>query len=528
MSHDRVLVLTTGEKDWWWSMAEVLPTVERVWTAIGRSDRAEVRMLRVPLVPDVVEEVLVFAPTRIVLTVVTPGTIEVATLLRQRMAGRPPMILYMYGDATEGLHAFGGFADILTERDMFVCSSEADAAATRRCFPRADVVAIPFPLVDQFVLNRGPQGPVPVRLAYVGRVSEQKNLHTLLLALWIVRAVHGETPGLDVYGAVDGLGSPNMGLTFPDYGEYLRRLTKRLGLEDTVTWHGFMPRDWLFDHVHTAPHAMVSPSLHSDENFGSSVLASLVNGQQVVTTEWGGHVAYRQWFPEQLTLVPVHRTTTGPAIDPVALADAIRLALGRASTVSVSDADLDRARTAFSERIVVGRTLALLDRPGGDAVPMAKSPEQRHLDRQRARFGGGRKIFEDYADPVARLFFEAYGMRAALTFDAGESYVLPPWVELVDGVLRVDDPHRGSMSYPVETEAGEPLILTACPSMDTLRLPLPLVEALVTSGYAFVLPRATGPATRDVEADGQRVGMARPDPGRRATDPQRGDRSVRA
>lgn len=493
-SDDGVLVLTTEEKNWWWSMAEVLPTVERVWTAIGRSGREKVRMLRVPLAPEVEQNLHASASRakRIVITVVTPGTVKVVLLLRRRMNVATPMIVYMYGDATEGLHAFGDLADVLTERDVFVVSSEADAAATRCCFPAAQVTAIPFPLVDQFKLNRGGTRSEATRLAYVGRVSEQKNLHTLLLALWILRTTYGATPALDVYGRVDGLGSPNMGLTFPDYGTYLRDLAQRLGLDDVVTWHGFKPRDWLFDNVHLAPYVFVSPSLHSDENFGSSVLASLANGQQVVTTAWGGHLGFAERFPEQLTLVPVHRSTMGPVVDPVSVAHGIRRALDRASATIVGEADLDRARAAFSASTVTTRTLDLLGRPVGEAQPLERSPHQHHLDRQRARFGGARKIFESYADPVAQVFFEAYGMKEPITFHEQSSYVLPPWTSYADGVVRVDDPHRGQQSFRVDADIPDPLVVAACPSMVTWRLPASLVESLVTQGYTFVPPPAGG------------------------------------
>jgi len=505
---DTVLVLATDEKNGWWSLAEVLPAVEDVWAAIGRSGGENVRILRVPLAPEVERSLHASSSRvkRIVLTVVTPGTVEVALRLRHRLNVAAPMIVYMYGDATEGLVAFGGLADALTERDVFVVSSEADGAATRCCYPNAQVTVIPFPLVDRFRLDRGERdtGAGAPRLAYVGRVSEQKNLHTLLLALWVRRVSHGRTPGLDVYGGVDGLGSPNMGLTFPDYGIYLRDLAERLGLADTVTWHGFTPRSWLVDNVHPAPHVFVTASLHSDENFGTSVLASLVNGRQVVATAWGGHVGFQGWFPRQLTLVPVHRSTMGPVVDPVSLADAIGRALDRASATVPNEADLDRARAAFTQCAAFTQALELLGGAGGEPVPLEKSPHQRHLDGQRTRFGGGRRIFEGYDDPATRVFFEAYGMKEPLTFDRHASYVLTPWTSYSDGVIRVDDPHRGRRRYRVGTDITEQVAVTACPSMDTWHLPTSLIESLVTQGDAFALPPTRGaPGVPEIHRKGR-------------------------
>lgn len=493
-SDDCILVLTTREKSWWWSMEEVLPTIERVWTGIGESRRENVRMLCVPLAPEIEQRLQTSAShlKRIVITAVTPGTVRVALLLRLRMKVATPMILYLFGDATEGFHAFGNLANVLTEQDMFVVSSESDADATRCCFPNAQVRVIPFPLVDQFKLNGGERDMrhKAARLAYVGRVSEQKNLHTLLFALWILRTSPGRAPRitLDVCGSEDDLGSPNMGLKFPNYGAYLHGLAELLGVADVVTWHGFKPRDWLFDNVHLEPHVLVSPTLHSDENFGSSVLASLVNGHQVVTTAWGGHFGFQEWFSEQLTLVPVHRSTMGPVVDPVLLANAIVRAIGRMSTVAVPDASLDRARAEFSASTVTTRVLELLSQSVGKRVPLEKSPTQRHIDERRALFGGARKIFVNYEDPVAQVFFEAYGMKEPLTFQAQSSYVLAPWVSYTSDVLHVDDPHRGQRSFHLDTGISRMMDVTMCPSGDTCRLPEALVKSLVAQGYAFPLP----------------------------------------
>jgi glycosyltransferase involved in cell wall biosynthesis len=491
---DSILVLTTRENSWWLSMQELIPAIERVWTGIGQSSREDVRMFRVPLAPEIEQRLRTSASQlkRIVIAVATPGTVKIALLLRLQMKVAAPMIIYSYGDATDGFHFFGALANVLTEADMFVVSCEAEAVAFRCCFPNAQVSVIPIPLVDQFKVNGEERDTrhKTVRLAYVGRVSEQKNLHTLLFALWILRTLYGRVPSikLDVYGGQDNLGSPNMGLKYPNYFAYLQGLTELLGLEDMVTWHGFKSRGWLFDKVHLTPHILVSPTLHSDENFGSSVLASLVNGHQVVTTAWGGHFGFQEWFSQQLVLVPVHRSTMGPVVDPVLMANAVLRAINRMSTANLDEATLDQARAAFLESTVTSHTLEMLSRPGGRPVSLEKSPTQRHIDERRAFFGGTRKIYADYADPVAHIFFEAYGMNEPLTFQEQSSYVLAPWTSYSNYVLRVDDPHRGHQSFSVDARISKPVDVTLCPSMNTCRLPESLVKTLVTQGYAFLLP----------------------------------------
>ena len=490
-----ILVLTTHEMDYWLSFQEIVPALERVWARIGQSGREAVRMFRVPLAPEV-EQLLLTSSSRvkrIVMIARSPETIRIALHLRRRMNVTAPMIIYVHGDALEGFQAFGALPNFLTEMDILVVTCEAEARTTRCVFPNAQVTVIPFPLVDGFKVNGegGDPGHEAAGLAYVGRISEQKNLHTLLLALWVLRTSCARAPkiSLDVYGAEDNLGTPHSGLRHPAYGTYLQRLAESLGVHDIVRWHGFKQRDWLFEHVHTQPHVFVSPTLHSDENFGSSLLASLANGHQALTTAWGGHLDFKEWFSEQLSLVPVHRSTRGPIVDPVLLANAILRAASRRSTAIVDEATLDRGRAAFSEGSVTTRTLELLSRPGGRPVPLERSPSLRYIDERRAYYGGADRIYSDYADPVLQIFYEAYGMKEPITFQERSSYVLPPWTSYSDGVLRVDDPHRGQQSFPVGAYTSEPLDVTLCPSMETCRLPERLVRTLVTQGYAFVLAR---------------------------------------
>jgi len=128
---DGILVLTTREKEWWLSLQEIIPAIDRVWTGIGRSKRENVRTLCVPLTPELEQDLRATASDlkRIVITAVTPGTVKVALFLRSELKVTAPMTIYMHGDATDGLLSFGGLTDVLTEADTFVVSCEAEAVA---------------------------------------------------------------------------------------------------------------------------------------------------------------------------------------------------------------------------------------------------------------------------------------------------------------------------------------------------------------------------------------------------------------
>lgn len=493
---EAVLVLTTREKEWWWSMQEVIPAIERVWTDIGRSGIACVQLLCVPLDADVEQSLRASASRlkHVVLAAVTPETVKVALLLRTHLNVGAPIIMYVFGDATEGFHAFGALPSFLNEGDTFIVSSEAEGRATRHSFPSARVAVIPIPLVDGFKVGRsgGAFGIASQRLMYVGRISEQKNLHALLLALWILRSwLRSDLDfHLGVCGSEDNLGSPNMGLKFPGYEAYLRELVSELGLTSSVSWHGFKPRDWLFEHVHQAPHVLVSPSLHSDENFGSSVLASLVNGHQVVATAWGGHLCFRPWFPGQLMLVPVRASSLGPVVSPVAIAEALREVVTSKAAPAMSKDGHAAALDRFSGHYAVRRAVEILDNNRDSAcAPLRKSDLQEHLERQRALFGGMRKIYTGYDDPAARVFFDAYGMADALEFDDTAQHFVVPWVRLADGGLQLLDPHRGLRSWKFETATREASEVILLPSLERKELPRSVLARLARAGYVFPMPR---------------------------------------
>jgi glycosyltransferase involved in cell wall biosynthesis len=346
--------------------------------------------------------------------------------------------------------------------------------------------------VDQFPDAAVQSDSVPevARLAYVGRVSEQKNLHTLLVSLWVMRTFHDEAPPitLDVFGGEDGLGSPNMGIKFTDYAGYLVRLTDSLGLDDIVTFHGFTARESLFREVHACRYILVSPTLHSDENFGSSVLASLVNGHHVVTTAWGGHLAFKERFHAQVGLVPVHRSTLGPVVQPVLLVNAIREAITSSTGYILDYPALSRARAAYSVAAVTASTLEMLDRPLGEVVRLDKSRLQIDIDQRRFHYGGARRMFRGYADTNARAFFEAYGMNEPLRFVKASSYLLAPWVSISSDLVKVLDPHRGDQTISLDGGMSDTLEVLSCPSQDRAELPEELVRTLVGQGYAFPLP----------------------------------------
>jgi glycosyltransferase involved in cell wall biosynthesis len=112
------------------------------------------------------------------------------------------------------------------------------------------------------------------RFAFVGRLIDWKGVDMLLEA--IAKCAEHSDVALDVYGE---------GAVRPE----LEELASRLGIDDRVTFHGFVAQDVLPDRLVTND-ALILPSLR--ECGGAVVLEAMALGKPVIATKWGGPEDY--------------------------------------------------------------------------------------------------------------------------------------------------------------------------------------------------------------------------------------------
>ncbi len=135
------------------------------------------------------------------------------------------------------------------------------------------------------VLNAVPGPPVvqpprpeltpPVRLLYLGRVSERKGVQVAVEALRLLRR-RGTSAELRVVGAV-----------FPGYEWFLDRLRRQLdegGLQTAVRFTGFVPQVW--DALAAADVVLVPSTV--DEPFGNTAVESVLAARPVVVSDTSG------------------------------------------------------------------------------------------------------------------------------------------------------------------------------------------------------------------------------------------------
>jgi glycosyltransferase involved in cell wall biosynthesis len=190
------------------------------------------------------------------------------------------------------------------------------------------------------------------RLLFVGRVSPEKGVHTLLQAFTMV-AARFPRARLDLVG---GRGAMPMRLLVglsddplvsalerfyqpdgsSDYPQHLDDMVSKAGLQDRVTFHSYLPHKEIISYYQNAD-VVVNPSL--SETFGISIVEAMACGVPVVGTRVGGMLD---------TIVDdVGRSV--PAEDPARLAEAIcEILENRAMAHRMGTRGRERAVTKFT------------------------------------------------------------------------------------------------------------------------------------------------------------------------------------
>ncbi|HVA66799.1 MAG TPA: glycosyltransferase [Elusimicrobiota bacterium] len=470
----KISVLTYRDSSWP-SLREIIPALERAWRLCGArySHQVDFVATRKDSGWEIARRVL--SADAVGVLFATPAISRVMHGLR-RAGVRVPAVIHTHGEGTAGAARFGPLAGAFTRQDSFLCASRAEAACLRACFPGARVRVAPFPMGEKpralrlaLEASNRAFADEPPPLFYIGRISEQKNLHSLLFSLRLLQERRPELPWrLEVYGAPDRCGNPNMGFRFNDYPGYLQGLSERLGLAENILWRGWRSASAVEDVAARKRHVLVSPSLHSDEDFGVSAFKSLLFGRRAVLSDWGGHRDFKTSFPGQVSAVRAYRSSTGPFIAAGELAGALGAAMtqapgsnkakprpeygARAYASALRDClrELDsRSPRALHPSQAAERVLSRMERLQG-------TPNGRIFARMPPEFYPPR-VFEGYADAAAGPFFRRYGARQdypANLVNRAQDFVLAPWAKILRNKILIRDPRRGAFSIPRSAKPG--------------------------------------------------------------------------
>lgn len=456
----RTIVLVSRDNFVWPSMQEIIPMLEQVWLGSARRKIHEVATVNIDGIPLKSYLPQLLTADNIVLTSFTHKLCRIPYIVREQFGVDARFFIHLHHLATIACwpyHVWGS-TRMFRSGDVFISSSAPDAKTLKHTFRAAKSITLPFTLPEaqslRTTLPSARKLRAPIFL-YSGRISAQKNLHTLILTfrrLLLLPAYSNAR--LIIYGADDNLGSPNMGIKQSGYEEFLRSLTKRLKIEDQVIFAGHLSRTELHDRLKSTPHIFISPSLHSDENFGMAAYRSLCMGQSAVLSFWGGHQDLVKTFPKQTFPVKVLGGSSGPWLSSKDLLRAMILAAASRGKGYRSGIPKTHQLKTLSNQI-----LNLANKLSKNSEPLKLAPvAKRVLKKQKFFSKKSRhptKIFDSYRDPDAALFFASYGMKRVTANSVGrlkkeDLIVIHPWGRVSSNQIEIDDPHRGRFFFQIK------------------------------------------------------------------------------
>lgn len=450
------VVLTSTQNFVWHSMQEIIPFIVETWQAT-ENEKNKIKVVDVDKekFQDYFKDLL--EASNIIITCFTPQLFRLAKYIRQELKLNVRFIIHLHNQATISCWPIRhwGDKDLIQTTDVFVSSCERDARCLKISYPEVSCAIIPFSYKH---ISKSSTAAVAdkkeIPFIFIGRISSQKNLHTTLASLGQLKRNHPEVAWtFNIYGKEDRLGSPNMGIQEEGYQSFLEGICVKLEIQDRVFFRGHQSREHIDNILNSKRHIFLSPSLHSDENFGMAAFKCLLENHQVVLSDWGGHADFKKYFPDQAELVNVYKTAVGPFISPTENTAAMLKSTEKYREILSTDAP-----PYYYFENIIEKNKNLL-KPSEAAPQKARISEVADLIYGRAinqKMSANPQIFDSYEDKRAHLFFAAYGMQHELKkHTKSEITEAAPWVELKESNVFIKDFHRGQQSVSRQQATDE-------------------------------------------------------------------------
>lgn len=452
----KVLFLKTKEQNHWSSLIKISDQIQKFWVQA----QDEVTELVVVDVDQSIDKTLLFNNLNdckyIVAQALAENTIKALQLIRKKLKCSAPVIAYPHElpsvfYASLPLRKLDNF---FNEKDIFIVHCESDVELTKKSFECVNVLKIPAGFVS-VTCQKQVTSFAPKNLYYIGRVSEQKNIHTLL---WAVSLLKDEMKGskLHIYGHHDHFGSPNFGISGEAYLDLLGKLVTELKLEDFVEFHGHKAIGNWAEHMAQKEGIGVFPGIHADENFGYAPFDLLKQGAPVILTRWGGFNDLIEYFPQNTFPVDVYQSELGPCVNPSDLAEAIKKAISCQSKPNSPAVMSKLSRGYWLEKLLTFiseyRPSETKLKPTQLAASLIESIDYSSNVSLKARgwMLNGR-VFKDYSDEKFHFASKAYGAKVLPALTQKLS-LKAPWIVCEKESFVVLDPLKGKFKLSAEAE----------------------------------------------------------------------------
>jgi len=217
---------------------------------------------------------------------------------RDRIGKHIPYLVLLLGGAPRGMPNLVKAWKYLRSTDVLVGNCNGDLEIIRAFFPNAQSVLLPFSIDMSkfFALERASRDKAKAALGfstedkillYAGRITLEKNIHTLLLIFSILQKIDPQIH-LIIAGAASDVPFEDFGVYPKDFQKVLRKSIDRIGV-DKKRLHlvGHQTARQL-QKLYSIADVFVNMTLHHDENFGLAQVEAMACGVPVVGTNWGG------------------------------------------------------------------------------------------------------------------------------------------------------------------------------------------------------------------------------------------------
>jgi hypothetical protein len=382
--------------------------------------------------------------------------------VRDRMGEQPPFIAMLLGTMSRGASDLAGVAGYLKSTDVLVGNCAGDVEIARKFFRNAQTRILPFVYDESTFYPSNERERQSIKadlgfrkddkiLLYVGRMTIEKNFHTLLKIFSVAQNL---VPDLHLVVAGEFMDRP-----FTEFGVYsvnIRRTITNfigeLGLDaERIHFLGQKNPTQLRD-IYTVADVLVNMTLHHDENFGFAQVEAMACGTPVVGTCWGG------------LKDTIKHCETGYQISTVVTDSGIKInwweAINRIIYLFTNELMLRRFRERCHlhaiENFSMPRYSEILDsiltdcikanKSGGEPLDVTDFADQYWLEcnprsSSPPPYQRGRRAFELYKELIAS-FTGTTGniVPANVPMKEGQLLVLAAPVQIQKGMIKIDDP----------------------------------------------------------------------------------------
>ena len=327
-----------------------------------------------------------------------------------------------------------GIDNFLYQQDLWIMSCQADAELARLSFKDIKTEVVPLKSHDLHKVPEDKKNECK-NIYYFGRISEQKNLNASLFGVSLVAdEMRKNGRKFKIYGYEDYLGVPNLRIPSSGYLEDLYSMVKQLSLKDLVEFYPAVQVEKMEEELRHG--VFLSPSVHSDENFGLVAFRALKIGSPAILSKWGGHIDLNLQYTN-IEYIDVFETRTGPEVNPCQIAEKLLKIWSKNPVIKDLKKPFQKLSLEWKgqDKLIMGHLKVEVMNRVADAHPW--------LLRKWPLYG---KIFSNHLDPKYLMAQRIYGARK-LPERKNLQQLISPLVTINSKEIKIKDPKLGVLRF---------------------------------------------------------------------------------